>query len=101
MAIQMPIGSLIYITGVYGPPQLKDRHIIWRFLTEISSNMQNPWLILGDFNQVQTEAEKFSKNSKLEGAYVLQSALFQASLMDIHSLEIGSLGPITRMIMNL
>ena len=46
--------------------------------------MQIPWILLGDFNQVQTEAENFSKNSRHNAAQAFQSALFQVGLLDIH-----------------
>ena len=41
-----------FITGIYGPPHLKDKYKLWQFIMDIGCQIDSPWLIIGDFYQV-------------------------------------------------
>ncbi|MED6175577.1 hypothetical protein PIB30_079706 [Stylosanthes scabra] len=38
--------------AVYGSPHFHQRHLLWDHLSSLSSIVSEPWLVLGDFNQV-------------------------------------------------
>ena len=47
--------------------------------------VQDPWLLIGYFNQVECAKEKFNTNSSLVGASDFQNTIFQARLIDVKS----------------
>ena len=85
MQLKTPAGLTVMLTSIYGPPVLADRYKLWQFIEETSLQTQRPWLLIGDFNQVASIKEKFSKNFKAEGADWFQLALFQAELIEARS----------------
>ncbi|KAK4284321.1 hypothetical protein QN277_001173 [Acacia crassicarpa] len=46
------------ISFIYGPPIEEDRKLCWQEITRISRNINEPWLCLGDFNEILSQFEK-------------------------------------------
>ncbi|XP_074266286.1 uncharacterized protein LOC141588759 [Silene latifolia] len=40
------------LTGFYGWPSVQDRHLSWQLLRTLASESQDPWLCVGDFNEI-------------------------------------------------
>lgn len=59
---------LTYVTFVYDFPRTKLRYVLWEYLKNVSSNITGPWMILGNFNQVNDTSEKHSRNTDIRGA---------------------------------
>jgi endonuclease/exonuclease/phosphatase family metal-dependent hydrolase len=53
-------------TFVYGEPRAQDRRNMWDLLRWLKSNSQEPWLMLGDFNEVLWDFEHFSARHRPE-----------------------------------
>jgi hypothetical protein len=47
-------------TFVYGEPRTQDRHLMWELLRRIKPNANEPWLMVGDFNEVMWQSEHYS-----------------------------------------
>lgn len=46
------------LTAVYASPSEVGRKNLWEALQNIADNMNEPWLIVGDFNEVASITEK-------------------------------------------
>ncbi|GLT73561.1 hypothetical protein SLA2020_454110 [Shorea laevis] len=51
-----------FFSGIYGRPQFEIRNILWQELTAMANVIQGPWMIIGDFNDVVDQSEKFGGN---------------------------------------
>ncbi|GLT28228.1 hypothetical protein SLA2020_237380 [Shorea laevis] len=51
-----------FFSGIYGRPQFDIRSLLLQELTTIVENLNMPWLIIGDFNDVIDQSEKFGGN---------------------------------------
>lgn len=56
--VLFPNNLTVFFTSVYGSPQPCIRRQLWGKLEEISEEMQEPWLVFGDFNAFLEEADK-------------------------------------------
>ncbi|GLT65819.1 hypothetical protein SLA2020_382260 [Shorea laevis] len=48
-----------FLSGVYGRPQFELRMQLWDELRKVAQHFTGPWLVIGDFNDVLDQAEKF------------------------------------------
>ena len=51
-------GNEFYVEFVYGSPYLADQSEIWTNLSTIMDNHKGKWMLVGDFNQVETNNQK-------------------------------------------
>jgi len=51
-------GISFYLSVVYGHPNPSMRNEVWESLERISSSRSDPWLTLGDFNEIKNNEEK-------------------------------------------
>lgn len=72
------------ITAIYGRPMFSDRKVFWNRLEQISSFINLPWLIMGDFNEIAIPNEKFGgrppNRTKLE---TFNNFLHKAKLINL------------------
>ncbi|KAK4259111.1 hypothetical protein QN277_005478 [Acacia crassicarpa] len=47
-----------YITFIYGPTDEGDRMLCWQKVRRISNNIRDPWMCIGDFNDILSQQEK-------------------------------------------
>ncbi|KAK8546726.1 hypothetical protein V6N12_027496 [Hibiscus sabdariffa] len=52
-------GTPWFCSFLYGSPYREERNEIWRKMKVLRSNMDEPWCIVGDFNIVLSQEEKF------------------------------------------
>ncbi|XP_074318894.1 uncharacterized protein LOC141655729 [Silene latifolia] len=50
-------GEKCRITGFYGWPAIQDRHLSWQQLRILASQSQEPWLCVGDYNEIMYSTE--------------------------------------------
>ncbi|KAJ8445635.1 hypothetical protein Cgig2_018576 [Carnegiea gigantea] len=48
----------VYIAFVYGSSEKTERWDLWQYLKRLSSSMQEPWFVGGDFNSLMSENER-------------------------------------------
>ncbi|GLT37318.1 hypothetical protein SLA2020_116430 [Shorea laevis] len=73
-----------FLFGVYGRPQLDICLQLWNELREVSKHFSGPWLVIGDFNDVVDQTEKFG--GALINQYRVQNytdCMSDCNLMDI------------------
>ncbi|GLU11862.1 hypothetical protein SLE2022_285820 [Rubroshorea leprosula] len=51
-----------FLSGIYGRPQIATRALLWNELSTIAENISMPWMMIGDFNDVLDQSEKFGGN---------------------------------------
>jgi hypothetical protein len=73
---------------VYGEPKSCDRHLMWTKMRQMKNRSNEPWLVLGDFNEAMWQEEHFSKSKRSER----HMAEFRAVLSDCDLHDIGFSG---------
>ncbi|GKU97282.1 hypothetical protein SLEP1_g10449 [Rubroshorea leprosula] len=51
-----------FFSCIYDRPHFEIRNILWQELTTMANVIQGPWMIIGDFNDVVDQSEKFGGN---------------------------------------
>lgn len=72
-------------TGIYGFPQIEDRHKTWSLLRDLHLQESLPWLCAGDFNEILFQHEKDGGVSKSQS----HMDRFREAIVDC---ELGDLG---------
>lgn len=58
--VKLPISSQsFYLTVVYAKPYSYFKHALWENLQLFASHCFDPWLVLGDFNDITSPSEIF------------------------------------------
>jgi hypothetical protein len=52
LRVQLQNGSTWFFTPTYASPNEDNRGLLWEDLKTISNNMNNPWLVAGDLNDI-------------------------------------------------
>ncbi|XP_074297766.1 uncharacterized protein LOC141628538 [Silene latifolia] len=77
-------GLPCYLVLFYGAPYVNLRLPILQQLEESLENLEHPFLIVGEFNQVEYTCDKLSSNkSKIPGAYEFSNWKIRNELLDI------------------
>ncbi|PKU63786.1 Putative ribonuclease H protein [Dendrobium catenatum] len=82
------VGSLppIFLTVIYAFNTVEERKHLWEAISSISNTLDQPWVIMGDFNCYRFESEKAggssSSNSRLGE---LNSIIFKCGVHDLSS----------------
>jgi endonuclease/exonuclease/phosphatase family metal-dependent hydrolase len=76
-------------TGFYGNPEAANRSESWSLLRFLSSMAPEPWLCVGDFNEIVSLSEKSSSSYRSPS----QMQAFKKALEDSHLSDLGFLGP--------
>jgi hypothetical protein len=64
--ITEPDGLIWRCTFVYGEPKSQDRSEMWKLLRRIKREVNEPWRMLGDFNEAMWQHEHFSATKRNE-----------------------------------
>lgn len=74
-----------FLSCVYGPRKVHDREILWDHLHVINPS-DEPWLLLGDFNQILEAKDKLSKCNTSKGTQAFNNLLMDKGLFEINTL---------------
>ena len=61
-----PNGAPWRATFIYGEPHVADRHRMWEILQRLKTRSQEPWVVIGDFNEAMWQYEHFSNTKRGE-----------------------------------
>jgi len=50
-----------YLSCVYGHPCQSERHYLWTHFETLSLTRNDPWILIGDFNEILSNAEKIER----------------------------------------
>ncbi|XP_074305882.1 uncharacterized protein LOC141641104 [Silene latifolia] len=76
-------GSLWYLCCVYGEPKHTKRGAVWESFTNLLNSLDKPFLLIGDFNQVEYSSDKLGADNLIRGADLLSYWKNTHCLMDI------------------
>ena len=69
---------------IYGNPKINERKLLWNNLVQISSLHNLPWCILGDFNDIIFNYEKFrGRPINFNRAQLLKNCLDSYGMLDL------------------
>nr|GEY42474.1 RNA-directed DNA polymerase, eukaryota, reverse transcriptase zinc-binding domain protein [Tanacetum cinerariifolium] len=76
-------GNDLLIIAVYAPHDLKDKKILWDYLTYEIGKWKGEVVIMGDFNKVRYKSDRFGSVFNVQGANVLNSFITNAGLEEV------------------
>lgn len=76
-------------TAIYASPRFHERCVLWNNLTNVANLHNKPWVIVGDFNEVLLEGEKYG--GRMISAN--RSLLFKECLDTCGIMDLGFNGP--------
>ncbi|XP_061367124.1 uncharacterized protein LOC133310245 [Gastrolobium bilobum] len=56
--VEFPASKGLFWTAIYASPQVNNRQVLWEELKHIGRNMNESWLLTGDFNEIALASEK-------------------------------------------
>ena len=81
-----PTFGLCYFTFVYGHPKTSKRKEVWDQPASFQEHINGPWIWIGDFNQVLSNADKQSSTSQnCPGASHLHNCLRDTEMIPLQS----------------
>ncbi|XP_022891853.1 uncharacterized protein LOC111406705 [Olea europaea var. sylvestris] len=83
----------IYLTPVYASCDATIRRDLWAGLHHISLDMDDPWLVGGDFNVITHDGERTGHNTRDRGTTAFSDMMLDYGLEVRVSLETDKLGP--------
>nr|GEW69524.1 RNA-directed DNA polymerase, eukaryota [Tanacetum cinerariifolium] len=81
-----PITSKLLIISVYAPQELNERRDLWDYLRTFIDRWEGDTVIMGDFNEVRSEHERFGSTFNRQGDIAFNNFISLACLIDL-SLE--------------
>lgn len=67
---KVKLGSLsFFISCVYGDPVSQLRQLVWDKLIDIGATRDEPWLVLGDLNEITNNSEKLGGPTRAESSF--------------------------------
>jgi hypothetical protein len=71
-------------TGIYGEPRWEDKYKTWEKIRELKQNLNLPWIMMGDFNEILFSNEKEGGNPRPHDyMQAFRDALTDCGLEDI------------------
>ena len=72
------------LSAIYASPRLAERRILWENLKTMAHLHNLPWLMLGDFNEVLCDDDKFGGNHvNLNRALEFKNCLDECNMVDL------------------
>ncbi|KAJ4842578.1 hypothetical protein Tsubulata_038315 [Turnera subulata] len=82
-------GATFLATAIYASPQEKWRRFLWNNLKILSASIDQPWVLLGDFNAVLQGSERRDSNLKTG----VGNKLFQDCVEECRLIDVQFMGP--------
>nr|GEY72213.1 RNA-directed DNA polymerase, eukaryota [Tanacetum cinerariifolium] len=76
-------GNDLLIITVYAPHDLKDKQMLWDYLTYEIGKWKGEVVIMGDFNKVRYKSDRFGSVFNVQGANVFNSFITNARLEEV------------------
>lgn len=74
----------MFVTFVYGEPEVPNRNIIWDSLIELASTRNTAWMLTSAFNEIVDNSEKSGGPERTEGTFgSFRNMLAQCDLFDL------------------
>ncbi|GJR09741.1 RNA-directed DNA polymerase, eukaryota, reverse transcriptase zinc-binding domain protein [Tanacetum coccineum] len=76
----IPNGKTLLIISIYAPQDLSEKKMLWDYLIVVIANWNGDVVIMGDFNEVRTQAERCGFIFNVQGANAFNSFILAAGL---------------------
>ncbi|GKC44492.1 RNA-directed DNA polymerase, eukaryota [Tanacetum coccineum] len=83
MGTWVPSSSKLLIISVYAPQDLTEKRVLWDYILRLIDRWDGDCVIMGDFNEVRTEQERYGLVFNVQGANAFNSFISLASLFDL------------------
>nr|GEW67145.1 RNA-directed DNA polymerase, eukaryota [Tanacetum cinerariifolium] len=83
MGTWAPTSSKLLIISVYAPQELNERRDLWDYLRTFIDRWEGDTVIMGDFNEVRSEHERFGSTFNRQGAIAFNNFISSACLIDL------------------
>ncbi|GJV31429.1 RNA-directed DNA polymerase, eukaryota [Tanacetum coccineum] len=81
--IWVPSGKNLLIISVYAPQELSEKKMLWDYLSLAISNWKGEVVVMGDFNEVRTNSERFGSVFNVQGAAAFNMFISNAGLEEV------------------
>ncbi|GKE16049.1 RNA-directed DNA polymerase, eukaryota, partial [Tanacetum coccineum] len=79
----VPSGKKLLIISVYAPQELNEKKMLWDYLILVINNWNGEVIIMGDFNKVRKQNERFGSKFNVHGADAFNSFISNAGLEEV------------------
>ncbi|GJX34952.1 RNA-directed DNA polymerase, eukaryota [Tanacetum coccineum] len=78
-----PTATKLLIVSVYAPQEVSERRLLWEYIGSLIEQWEGECVILGDFNEVRTEQERYGTVFNALGANIFNHFIASANLVDL------------------
>ncbi|GJV39152.1 RNA-directed DNA polymerase, eukaryota [Tanacetum coccineum] len=83
MGTWIPTSTKLLIISVYAPQELSEKRDLWDYLHLIINRWDGETVIMGDFNEVRSERERFGSVFNQQGTMVFNNFISSTGLIDL------------------
>ncbi|GJR25123.1 RNA-directed DNA polymerase, eukaryota [Tanacetum coccineum] len=80
----IPNGKKLLIICIYAPQELSEKKLLWDYLNLVINNWSGEVVIMGDFNEVRTQSERFGSIFNVQSANAFNSFILTTGLEEVH-----------------
>jgi hypothetical protein len=77
-------GIGVNIMNVYAPCDASVRRSMWNVLLHILASSSDPWILMGDFNEVRHDGERLNSEFNVHNAHSFNEFILSADLHEYH-----------------
>ncbi|GJR33170.1 RNA-directed DNA polymerase, eukaryota [Tanacetum coccineum] len=81
--VWQPNGKDVLIIVVYAPHDLKEKMMLWDYLTREIGRWKGEVVVMGDFNEVRNRSDRFGSVFNVQGTNVFDSFIYSAGLVKV------------------
>ncbi|GJR94349.1 RNA-directed DNA polymerase, eukaryota [Tanacetum coccineum] len=81
--VWLKTGNNLLIVSVYAPHDMKEKHMLWDYLTHVIHSWNGEVVIMGDFNEVRYKSDRFGSVFNVHGANAFNSFIANAGLEEV------------------
>ncbi|GJX70756.1 RNA-directed DNA polymerase, eukaryota [Tanacetum coccineum] len=83
MGTWVPSSSKLLIISVYAPQDLTEKRVLWDYILHLIDRWDGDCVIIGDFNEVRTEHERYGLIFNVQGENAFNCFISLAGLIDL------------------
>ncbi|GKC44044.1 RNA-directed DNA polymerase, eukaryota [Tanacetum coccineum] len=76
-------GMDILIAVVYAPHDVRDKRLLWDYLSHVSNQWAGEVVMMGDFNEVRYKSDRFGSNFNAHDADIFNNFIINAGLEEV------------------
>ncbi|GKC60500.1 RNA-directed DNA polymerase, eukaryota [Tanacetum coccineum] len=81
--VWIPSGKKTAIISIYAPQDIRDKKLLWEYLSLVISNWKGDVIVMGDFNEVRSPNERYGSVFNSQGANIFNQFISSAGLEEL------------------